>query len=77
MLTGAARPLILAGDGAVGASGELLALARALGAPVLTTAMGKGVVPETHPLSAGLTWRDITPDHLNTEPFFHLDFALR
>lgn len=70
LLATAQRPLILAGGGTLGASRELLALARRLGAPVLTTAMGKGVVPETHPLSAGLTWRDITPDLLNMEPLF-------
>jgi acetolactate synthase-1/2/3 large subunit len=70
VLASAARPLVLAGGGAVGASRELLALARALGAPVVTTAMGKGVIPEMHPLSAGLTWRDITPDLVNMEPLF-------
>ncbi|HYL79168.1 MAG TPA: thiamine pyrophosphate-binding protein [Candidatus Acidoferrum sp.] len=70
LLLSAERPLILAGGGAVGARRELLALARALAAPVVTTAMGKGVVPETHPLSAGLTWRDITPDLLDMESLF-------
>ena len=70
VLASAERPLILAGGGAVGASRELLALARALGAPVLTTVMGKGVLPETHPLAAGLTWRDITPDLLDMGPLF-------
>jgi acetolactate synthase-1/2/3 large subunit len=69
-LAAAERPLILAGGGAAGASRELLALARALGAPVLTTAMGKGAIPEAHPLAAGLTWRDITPDLANMEPLF-------
>lgn len=70
VLVRAERPLILAGGGAVGAARELLALARALGAPVVTTAMGKGVVPESHPLSGGLTWRDITPDLLDMQPLF-------
>jgi acetolactate synthase-1/2/3 large subunit len=70
LLISAKRPLILAGGGAVGASRELLALARALGAPVLTTVMGKGAIPETHPLAAGLTWRGITPDLLDMERLF-------
>jgi len=70
LLAGAERPLILAGGGAVGASRGLLALARALGAPVLTTAMGKGAIAETHPLAAGLTWRGITPDLRDMEPLF-------
>lgn len=70
LLARAERPLILAGGGAVGAGRELLGLARALGAPVVTTAMGKGGIPEAHPLSAGLTWRDITPDLLNMETLF-------
>ncbi|HSB81356.1 MAG TPA: thiamine pyrophosphate-binding protein [Candidatus Methylomirabilis sp.] len=70
LLAFAERPLILAGGGAVGATRELLALAKTLRAPVVTTAMGKGVVPETHPLSAGLTWRDITPDLLGMERLF-------
>jgi acetolactate synthase-1/2/3 large subunit len=70
LLAEADRPLILAGGGAAGAAREVQALARALGAPVLTTAMGKGVMPETHALSAGLTWRDITPDLRDMERLF-------
>ena len=70
LLLHAERPLILAGGGAVGARRELLALAKSLGAPVVTTAMGKGVIPEAHPLSAGLTWRDITPDLLDMASLF-------
>ena len=38
-----ARPLIIAGGGAVDAAGRLTALAEALGAPVATTVNGKGV----------------------------------
>jgi acetolactate synthase-1/2/3 large subunit len=53
LLTSAARPVIVAGGGviAAGASGELLELAEFLGAPVVTTMMGKGAFPEDHPLS--------------------------
>jgi len=46
-------PWIIAGGGAVGAVGEVQRLAETLGAPVVTTAAGKGVLPETHPLSVG------------------------
>jgi len=55
-LRAAHRPVVLAGNGVrVGqACAELLALARALDAPVATTASGKGVVDETDPLAAGV-----------------------
>ena len=56
LLRGASKPLIWAGGGAVlgEASRELIALAEALGAPVATTAEGKGVFPEDHRLSLGV-----------------------
>jgi acetolactate synthase-1/2/3 large subunit len=54
-LSAAERPLILAGFEAARADAgpHILRLAEALGAPVLTTYKGKGVIPETHPLSLG------------------------
>ena len=54
-LSKAERPLILAGFEAArsNAGSSILHLAEAIGAPVLTTYKGKGVVPETHPLSLG------------------------
>jgi acetolactate synthase-1/2/3 large subunit len=53
LLASAARPVIVAGGGviAAGASDELQQLAEFLGAPVVTTMMGKGAFPEDHPLS--------------------------
>ncbi|WP_418955323.1 thiamine pyrophosphate-binding protein [Streptomyces tritici] len=48
------RPAMVLGGGARAAAGECLALAEALGAPVVTTANGKGVVDERHPLSLGV-----------------------
>jgi thiamine pyrophosphate-dependent acetolactate synthase large subunit-like protein len=57
VLGAAARPMIIAGGGAVGASTELTALAEALGAPVATTVNGKGVVDEANPLSVGAAIR--------------------
>lgn len=55
LLSLAARPLIWAGGGVIrsGASEELTALAEKLGAPVVTTFMGKGAISEAHPLSIG------------------------
>ncbi len=53
LLRGAARPGIVAGGGAAGAADALRALAERLGAPVITTANGKGALPEDHPLSLG------------------------
>jgi acetolactate synthase-1/2/3 large subunit len=55
MLSRARRPLIWAGGGSVlgDASPELVELASLLNAPVITTHQGKGVIPETHPLSMG------------------------
>ncbi|MBI3977376.1 MAG: thiamine pyrophosphate-binding protein [Chloroflexi bacterium] len=46
------RPVIYAGGGVnrAGAASELTALAERLGAPVLTTALGKGSLREDHPL---------------------------
>lgn len=51
----AQRPILLAGGGAVWsrAGAELLALARHLHCPVITTLNGKGIVDERDPLSLG------------------------
>jgi acetolactate synthase-1/2/3 large subunit len=53
LLEGARRPVIVAGGGVVaaGAWEPLRDLAEFLGAPVVTTMMGKGAFPEDHPLS--------------------------
>ncbi len=53
LLTGARCPLILLGGGAVRTRDAVLAIAGRLGAPVLTTNAGKGIVPESHALSLG------------------------
>ncbi|MEV6104853.1 5-guanidino-2-oxopentanoate decarboxylase [Streptomyces sp. NPDC051940] len=54
-LSAARSPALVLGGGARGAAAECLELAERLGAPVLTTANGKGVIPETHPLAAGVS----------------------
>lgn len=56
-LAAAASPVIVAGGGACGASAEIVRLAEAIQAPVVTTMNGKGVVPESHPLSLGANIR--------------------
>ena len=55
-LRSASRPVIVAGNGVrVGQAWDsLIRLARALDAPVVTTAAGKGVFPEVDPLGAGV-----------------------
>ena len=50
LLSNARRPLLYVGAGAAGATGQVLALAERLEAPVATTFQGKGVFPELHPL---------------------------
>lgn len=57
LLGGAGRTLIVVGGGAVDAAAEVRALAEAIGAPVVSTLNGKGVLDEGHPLSAGASVR--------------------
>jgi len=54
LLTKAERPVLLVGGGAITAEAadEVLRLAEHLGLPVVTTSMGKGAIPEDHPLNA-------------------------
>ncbi len=52
-LARASRPLIFVGGGAVGTREALTDIAERLGAPVLCTNAGKGILPESHPLSLG------------------------
>jgi len=52
-LARATSPLILVGGGAVGTREALTAIAEHVGAPVLSTNAGKGILPESHPLSMG------------------------
>ncbi len=57
----ARRPVFIVGHGAREAREEVQALAERLGAPVLTTFKAKGLIPDTHPLGAGVLGRSGTP----------------
>ncbi len=63
-LRAAKRPLIVAGGGviAAGASTELVALAHRLGAPVITSVMGRGAISEADPL-----WLGVLPNYRSTQ----------
>ncbi|HKG24799.1 MAG TPA: thiamine pyrophosphate-binding protein, partial [Thermomicrobiales bacterium] len=52
------KVVIYCGGGAIhgGARDAIVELAERLGAPVVTSIMGKGSVPEDHPLSLGALW---------------------
>jgi acetolactate synthase I/II/III large subunit len=57
LLSGAKSPVIFAGNGVTQAEAgdELRRVAELLGAPVATTLMAKGIFPEDHALSVGMT----------------------
>src|SRR5690242_2285780 len=61
MISGSRRPVLIAGHGARHAAGPLRQLAERLNAPVLTTFKAKGLIPDTHPLGAGVLGRSGTP----------------
>jgi acetolactate synthase-1/2/3 large subunit len=57
-IAGAGRIVIYGGGGVIasGAGAALAALAERLGAPVLTSGLGKGAIPDDHPLALGRLW---------------------
>ncbi len=61
MLNTARRPIIVMGHGATTARDAVIALAEQIGAPVLTTFKGKGLIPDNHPNAAGVLGRSGTP----------------
>lgn len=61
LLNSAKRPMIVVGHGAHGAREQIIALAEKIGAPVVTTFKAKGLVPDSHPLGAGVLGRSGTP----------------
>jgi acetolactate synthase-1/2/3 large subunit len=54
ILAGARRPVIVVGGGAQDAGPEVLAVAEALDAPVISFRRGRGVIPTAHPLAVSL-----------------------
>ena len=56
VLTGAQRPVIVAGGGVTAsqAASEVVELAERLSIPVATSLNGKGTIPDDHPLSVGV-----------------------
>jgi len=65
MLLQARYPLVYLGGGAAaaGVEEEARELVELLGAPVLFSLQGRGVIPDSHPLALGTTWRlEPTPD---------------
>jgi acetolactate synthase-1/2/3 large subunit len=50
LIAGSRAPMIFVGSGAQGASQQVIALAEAIGAPVVSFRGGRGVVPDDHPL---------------------------
>jgi pyruvate oxidase len=61
LMKAARRPVVIVGQGARQARGAVIELAERLGAPVLTTFRAKGLVPDAHPLGAGVLGRSGTP----------------
>lgn len=53
LLKNARRPVIVVGGGTVDASGEVVAIAEKLDAPVINTVNAKGVIPRDHALAVG------------------------
>ena len=55
------RPMVVIGHGAVEALDAIIAFAEKLGAPVVTTFKGKGLISDSHPNAAGVIGRSGTP----------------
>jgi thiamine pyrophosphate-dependent acetolactate synthase large subunit-like protein len=61
LVRAAHRPVIIVGHGARGARDQVRLMAERLGSPVLTTFKAKGLIPDNHPLGAGVLGRSGTP----------------
>ena len=53
LLNAAERPVMLVGQGALGATDEVIEIAEKLGSPIVKALLGKAVVPDEHPLTTG------------------------
>jgi pyruvate oxidase len=61
IINAARRPMIVMGHGAVAARAAVIALAERLGAAVVTTFKGKGLIADNHPNAGGVLGRSGTP----------------
>jgi tartronate-semialdehyde synthase len=77
LMFAAQRPLIVAGGGVVNAdaSEKLVELAELLDVPVIPTLMGWGVIPDDHPLMAGMVGLQ-TSHRYGNATFLESDFVL-
>ncbi len=77
MLNAAERPLIVAGGGIINADAcdLLVEFAEVTGVPVIPTLMGWGVIPDDHPLMAGMVGLQ-TSHRYGNATFVQSDFAL-
>ncbi len=77
LLGAAARPVIVAGGGLIGADAAdlLVQLAETLQVPVIPTLMGWGAIPDDHPLMAGMVGLQ-TSHRYGNATFLEADFVL-
>ena len=77
MLNAAERPLIVAGGGIINADASdlLVEFAEITGVPVIPTLMGWGVIPDDHPLMAGMVGLQ-TSHRYGNRTFLMSDFVL-
>ncbi len=61
LIKSAKRPIFIIGHGAWDASEQIISLAEKVGAPVMTTFKGKGLIADSHPNAAGVLGRSGTP----------------
>jgi pyruvate oxidase len=61
LINAAKRPMIVMGHGAVASRQDVIALAEQLGAVVVTTFKGKGLIADNHPHAGGVLGRSGTP----------------
>ena len=61
LVEGARRPVVVVGHGAREAIDDVVAFAEFVGAPIITTFKGKGLIGDDHPLAGGVLGRSGTP----------------
>jgi pyruvate oxidase len=61
LLSAAARPVVICGNGARPFREEIIAFAESIDTPIITTFKGKGIVPDDHPLACGVLGRSGIP----------------